>query len=413
MNRLALAALFLLTLNRATAATQTFTLTVEAGKHDRVNVPVSVPVNLNDELFKVEVASLQDKNGKTLIGQLTRFGIVQEQTPHHGAVLRELHFLLPNLKAGESATYKVTVSTDPIKVGDHFSWHDTKGEFTELRYGSSAVLRYMYKALDESDKDKRDQTFKVYHHLFDPSGKTIVTKGPGGQYTHHRGLFYGFKCYYGDKKMADTWHCPPGTHLAHEKILSSEAGPVLGRHRVLIGWHGPGKERFAEEERELTVYKVPGGQLVEFASKLTSKVGALKVGGDPQHAGFHFRADNEVSAKTNKQTYYLRPDGKDKPGATRNWPNNKDHVNLPWNAMSFVLGEKRFTAAYLDRPSNPKEARFSERDYGRFGSYFEVEVNEKPLVVDYRLWLQEGEMTGDQVGAFSANFVIPPRVMVK
>jgi len=41
-------------------------------------------------------------------------------------------------------------------------------------------------------------------------------------------------------------------------------------------------------------------------------------------------------------------------------------------------------------PRNPKEARFSERDYGRFGSYFEYDLDEgKPLTVNYRLWLQE------------------------
>src|SRR5581483_12011042 len=125
------------------------------------------------------------------------------------------------------------------------------------------------------------------------------------------------------------------------------------------GWHGQGKERFAVEERELTVYNVPGGRLVEFAARLRPTDGPVKLDGDPQHAGFHFRADNEVATKTNKETIFIRPDGVDKPGATRNWPQDKGHVNLPWNAMSFVLGGKRYTAAYLDRPDNPKEARYS------------------------------------------------------
>ena len=62
--------------------------------------------------------------------------------------------------------------------------------------------------------------------------------------------------------------------------------------------------------------------------------------------------------------------------------------------MSFVLGDQRYTVAYLDRPQNPKEARFSERDYGRFGSYFVADATEKkPVEVDYRLWLQDGPMT--------------------
>ena len=89
-------------------------------------------------------------------------------------------------------------------------------------------------------------------------------------------------------------------------------------------------------------------------------------------------------------------------------------VDLPWNAMSFVVGGKRYTAAYLDRPDNPKEARTSERTYGRFGSYFVAECDaKKPLVVDYRLWLQDGEMTKEGVEARSADFVKPPTATVK
>src|SRR4051794_4909760 len=106
-----------------------------------------------------------------------------------------------------------------------------------------------------------------------------------------------------------------------------------------IAWHGPGKEVFATETRELTVYNVPGGQLVEFATRVRSQVGTVKLGGDPQHAGFHFRADNEVSEKTSKETIFIRPNG-------------------------------------ADKPTNPKEARFSERPYGRIGSYFQYELTE-------------------------------------
>jgi hypothetical protein len=273
----------------------------------------------------------------------------------------------------------------------------------------------MYKALDDSSKEAREQTYKVFHHLYDPTGARLVTKGPGGQFTHHRGIYYGFnKVTYGEKKACDVWHCTGDAHQAHRKILESEAGPVLGRHTVEVGWHGPGKELFAREERTLAVYNVPGGTLVEFTSNLIPLVHPLKLDGDPQHAGFHFRADNEVSTKTAKQTIYIRPDGVGKPGETRNWPGNKDHINLPWNAMSFVLGEKRYTTAYLDRPSNPKESRFSERDYGRTGSYFVHDFEkDKPLRVSYRLWHQEGQMKPEEVAAKSADFVDPPKVTVK
>src|SRR5260370_17366727 len=107
---------------------------------------------------------------------------------------------------------------------------------------------------------------------------------------------------------------------------------------------------------------------MEFASRLKTTSGKVRLDGDPQHAGFQFRAANEVAGKESaKQTYYLRPDGKGAFGATRNWePKTKEGpVNLPWDAMSFVLGGKRYTVAYLNSPQNPKESRFIERDYRR------------------------------------------------
>jgi hypothetical protein len=73
--------------------------------------------------------------------------------------------------------------------------------------------------------------------------------------------------------------------------------------------------------------------------------------------------------------------------------------------MSFVLGGRRNTVVYLDNPQNPKPSRYSERDYGRFGSYFVTTVlPDEPLEVRYRLWVQEGEMAVDRCQALSDEF---------
>src|SRR5262249_59918429 len=103
---------------------------------------------------------------------------------------------------------------------------------------------------------------------------------------------------------------------------------------------------FATEERELTAYAVPGGTLIDFASILKTDLKSVKLDGDPQHSGFHFRANMDVANKTKGETYYLRPDGKGQPGETRNWEAKKPDpktVNLPWDAMCFVLDGKRYT----------------------------------------------------------------------
>ncbi len=400
-------------LSTADSDTKRLTLTISACKFDRPAGPVVVPVEL-PERFAAGQAIAQDESGKTVLAQLCGPGLLNTKATDNGQVRREIHLLLPAMKAGEQFRVKLAVARMPSADKTGFVWKETHGRDQELRYGDQPVLRYECAPLDDSSKAKREATFKVYHHLYADDGR-LVTKGLGGLYPHHRGLFYGFrKTTYGDGTQVDIWHCTGDTAQVHEKTLAAEAGPVLGRHRVQIAWLGKGKEVFAHEERELTVWNTPAGRLVEFASVLRPVKGTVHVDGDPQHSGFHFRASNEVADKTKGQTIYIRPDGTDKPGATRNWPDRKDHVNLPWDAMSFVLGDTRYTAAYLDRPDNPKEARYSERDYGRFGSYFVSEATaEKPLKVRYRVWLQRGQMEGKDVAALSAAFVEPVGVAVK
>jgi hypothetical protein len=397
----------------AFADSSSFDFTVAAGRYDRKNVPVRVPMP-RGLIGKERIASvaLAGTDGKSIPAQWTGPGLLS-------SAAGELHFVLPHLAAGESVRLKATLSTESSGRAGGFAWHDQPGHHTDLKFGERAIMTYHYERLDESTPASRVRTYKVFHHVYSPKGDRVVTGGllddPKVHSPHHRGIFYGFnRITYGDGKTADTWHCINGAFQQHERFLAADEGHVLGRHRVAISWHGK-DAAFAEEERELTVYDAPGGHLIEFASRLRSLSGRVRIDGDPQHAGFQFRAHNDVDAFTTNETIYVRPDGIGKRGETRNWDaqTRKGPINLPWNAMSFVLGGKRYTVAYLDHPGNPKEARFSEREYGRFGSYFEYTIEkDKPLTVNYRLWLQEGLMQPEEVDALSHNFVDPVHVTV-
>jgi hypothetical protein len=395
------------------AASTSFDFTISAGRHDRSNLPVRAPIP-RAQIGEQRIASVTvaGPNGQPIAAQWTGPGLTS-------VAAGELHFILSHLKAGESLRLKATLSTQSSGSPPGFRWRDQPGHHTDLLFGERRVVTYHYERLDESTPASRVRTYKVFHHVYSPDGERIVTNGllddPKVHSPHHRGIFYGFnRITYGDGKKADTWHCIDGAFQQHERFLASEEGPVLARHRVLISWHGK-DAAFAEEERELTIYNVPGGHLIEFASRLRSPSGRVRIDGDPQHAGFQFRAHNDVDAYTTNETIFIRPDGTGKPGETRNWePSTRQGpINMPWNAMSFVLGGKRYTVAYLDHPGNPKEARFSEREYGRFGSYFEYTIEkDKPLVVNYRLWLQDGLMRLEEVAALSSNFVEPVQVTV-
>jgi hypothetical protein len=403
------------------AAGMAIDLSVDAGQHDRANTPVRTLIQVPDELAKVAAVTLTDASGNGVVAQLTAPDLLDGSAkPEAGKTTRQLHFILPSLAHGKSLRLTGTLSTDEPKAAGAFTWTHQPGEFAELKFADRPVMRYMCKPLDESSEAKRDESYTVYHHLYDPSGTRYVTNGPEGEYPHHRGLFFGYaQCSYEGCPKANTWWCHGDDYLSHEGFLGEEAGPVLARHRLDVGWHGKDKKIFARETREMAVYNVPGGTLVEFATRLRSTVGPVKLDGDAQHAGFQFRAAAEVEKKTAKQTYYLRPDGPGKPGETRNPDPAKleatpECKNLPFNAMCFVLDGKRYTAVYLDTPRNPKPSWYSEREYGRFGCYFPYELNEsKDLTATYRVWLQEGEMTVAQAQALSADFADPVVVTVK
>lgn len=295
-----------------------------------------------------------------------------------------------------------------------FRWIDSPGESIELRYGERPVLRYMCAPHDGSSPEAHERTMKPYHHIFSPDGVTLLTKGPGGLYPHHRGLFFGFmKTGYGDGQTADTWHCVGGAYQQHEALLVSSADADSASQTLSIVWHGLAGEPIAIEQRTLRVELIQAGAQIDFTSQV-APIGEqpLSFDGDPQHAGFQFRAAQEVADTSVKETKYIRTDGPGAPGEARNWdpaaPDSQASlrcVDLPWNAMSFVAEGKRFTALYLNHPQNPKPSRWSERDYGRFGSYFVAQATrEEPLRVNYRVIVAEGEMAVETCERLSVAF---------
>jgi hypothetical protein len=395
------------------------TITITGGKTDEVNVVVRVPVTKGDSA--PNAVTLPD-------GLHTAAQVVKPSLTDDPAVKQYLMFVLPKLKAGE--TVSVTPTTlNYVAAPPHFDFIEKKGEPIELVYTSAGANRPVLQYFDlPHDPKDHFYTFKPFHNVYDPAtGKVMLTnsaakKTTDGLYPHHRGLFFGFnKISYGDKQTADIWHGTDSVFSQHDKMLGTEAGEVLGRQRAEISWHGKDAKTFATETREVTAYAAAGGTLIDWSTVLSTTLDSVRLDGDPQHAGFHFRANMEVSKNGKTETYYLRPDGKGKLGDTRNWDANpkaeivKDPrtIGMPWDACSFVIDGKRYTVLRVNHPDNPGEKRGSERDYGRFGDYFEFDLTPaKPLKLKYRVWVQEGEMTVEQCEKIAAAFVTPPSVKV-
>lgn len=300
------------------------------------------------------------------------------------------------------AMFAVLITTSkPIEAGEKatFRWTDHREQgIANLNYGSRPVLRYMY-GYDTTTPEKQHETYKVYHHVFGPGSDVIITKGPGGKYTHHRGLLVGWNKTGFEGKTLDFWHCTQGAHQRHAKFVELKVGTESGTMTSEIHWNDADGKSVITESRTVTVSIDPADSdpgyawRIDWRTKLQSNRGEITLDGDRQHAGFQFRAAQPVAESNGAR--YIRP--KEFPQQVkavqvndRTDPN--DHVDLGWFAMTYELNGKRIIVEYFEDPSLPKPSRFSERPYGRFGAFFKTTLKEnKPLTMRYRIRVSTGQ----------------------
>ena len=216
------------------------------------------------------------------------------------------------------------------------------------------------------DPADRANTFKPYKHVFgfnDP--QTFITKGPGGLYTHHRGIFFGFKAFHGTTLLGDFWHCPDVTER-HVKYLDDRQllGEVIARDASVTDWVAKDEKAVVRDTREVTTWRIsPTDLVMDFTisvENLTDET--IKLGGDAHHAGFHFRAAQEVAdaptaeGKKGGGAAYIRSDG-----ATLK--NNDIWENENWAHMTFAIKGHPYAVTHFDSPANFRPIQYSTRPY--------------------------------------------------
>ena len=255
----------------------------------------------------------------------------------------------------------------------------TPNEAVDVAQDGKVVARFMM-AHDVSTPAKRLETYKPYLHVFDPSGAIRLTKGPGFNFTHHRGIMLGFMKITVGGKTYDRWHMVKGDQVV-TAVQSTSDGFVAA-----IDWQGESAtaKPILSEERAFTFTKpaAPFYLGIEMRSTLMPGQGETKIDGDPEHAGAQFRPSEKIDGT---KTTYVYP-GKDV----------QIHKvrDLPWVAEIFTVEGKTFTALLLNHPSNPKDTAFSAyRDYGRFGAFPKgVATPESPFRLRYQWLIAEGDV---------------------
>lgn len=278
-------------------------------------------------------------------------------------------------------------------AADGYTFADTAGKQLDVLHGGKPLVRFMY-AYDPATKESLHDTYKPYLHVFDPSGDKLITKGPGGQYTHHRGIFIGWNKITFDGKSYDRWHMTGGEQVA-QKILKQEAAADKAAFTALVHWNDAAKQAFITEERTFNVRRVAAGTLIDFSAKLSAPRGDVQLNGDPEHAGIHFRPAGELDTK---KTIYHFP---------AEQPNAHKDTDYPWVGETFTLGTASYSVVEMSHPKNPTGTRWSAyRDYGRFGAFPVAEIKQGgSATFNYRFLVTNGELpAAETIGKLYAEF---------
>ena len=268
------------------------------------------------------------------------------------------------------------------RAGQGFELKDEPGKHLDVLLDGHVAARYMV-AYDKSSPQRLAETYKPYLHVFDADGKQPITKGPGGQFTHHRGIFIGWMKIKFEDQSYDRWHMKGG-EIVHQEFLKKTAGADEASFTSLTNWNDAAGKPFLVEERTMTFHRTAGPVrlVIDFHTKLNAPRGDLTLDGDPEHAGIQYRPANEIDGK---QTTYVFP---------KENPNCHKDFDYPWVGETYVLGDKKYSIVDINPPTNPRKTRWSAyRDYGRFGAFPVAKIKKGQfLKLDYRFLIADGEM---------------------
>lgn len=258
---------------------------------------------------------------------------------------------------------------------------DSPGEMIAIKQQGQWVARLVF----------GEGQMKPYLHVYGAEGELLTNGGLNkegrkvGAFPHHRGIFIGWSIG-SELGRWDLWHMNRGGTIEVTKVQTMDAHDegvkVIIDTVWLTGKTKQGdKMPLLNETRTLHVSR-PAGQgkktRVDLHFQL-KPVRDIRLQGDLQHAGIHFRASNEVNRRNKETSYLLEPDGKTKGS------------DLRWCRFLFPIGERWYTSLQLNAPGNPVE-QLSTRSYGRFGYFFKKAINKgETLDLNYRFVIQPVE----------------------
>ena len=227
---------------------------------------------------------------------------------------------------------------------------------------------------------------RYHQQIVLPGGTDFVTRGEGpGLYPHHRGVFLGWNQTRHGSRTTDFWHCRNGARIVRESASARFASGALTRTATLAWIDGSGQTVLRESRRTRIEAEGEDVVVLDYDIELHATAGEVVLDGDAQHAGFHFRAADEVAARPEATAVVFAEGAReltDVPASAK----GAAFADARWVAQRYTIAGRPCTVLHLDHPGNPRPTVYGVRAYGRFGAFPRVRlVPGAPVRLRYRL----------------------------
>ncbi len=393
------------------ASAQFARITVEAGRHRRIDVPVSLSLmELSGQLPRT--FALEEVEGSK------RYPVAHQFDPvESGRICWIVH---GTLKPGEKKVYEVV---DKPTVFAKFSTVKTEQNesFLEITTGRHKVLRYNHAVVPPpAGKSKLYSRSGFIHPLWSPAGSVLTAMHPE-DHIHHMGIWMPWTRTGFEGRGVDFWNLAEGQGTVRfVKYLSTTSGPVFGGFRAeqehVVLDANNGDKVALDEIWDVRVYNVGGPEkdywLWDFVSTQRCASDSPLYQFKYRYGGLGFRATTEWEGNN---CDYLTSEGKTKIDghATR----------ARWCDMYGLLEGKYKGVTVMGHPRNfrhPEPMRLWPGDMEFiFFNFCPSQIDNwkmepgQDYVFRYRFYVHEGKLDVEQAERLWYDFAEPPTVKVQ
>ncbi len=327
-----------------------------------------------------------------------------------------LMWIADPLEKGSSRTYRAEFSTirSDVLVAGRSVEVERKGNAVEVSIDGA-----LFTTLNSADGPK-----PYFYPIIGPTGDPVTRDYPMKQvdgetkdHPHHRSWWFTF----GSVNGIDFWaEKPTAGRIFQTKIEALESGPVMGRIRTQNGWVAPGGKTVCTDTREVRIYRVSSGRLVDFDVTIHAPTEQVTFGDTKEGMmGFRVASSMDVDRKQGGRIVNSRgeKDG-DAWGKPAEWVDYYGPVN-----------GKTVGIAVMDHPTSFRHpTHWHVRTYGLFAAN-PFGLSDFPdgkdkdgshtiprggdLRFRYRVFIHEGDTEDAKVARVADGYSHPPDVRVE